>query len=60
MKMEDIAFWQFSHKGFVPCRVALLAGTCEACGANSVLPGSDEIFDKAFRRGYAKLSKSGR
>jgi hypothetical protein len=59
LKMEDIAFWQFSHKGYVPCRVTVMAGTCEVCGAKSVLPGSDKIFDQAFRRGYAQLEKDG-
>jgi hypothetical protein len=38
----------------------VMAGTCEVCGAKSVLPGSDKIFDKAFRRGYTKLDKGRR
>ena len=60
MKMEEIAFWQFSHKGYVPCRVTMMTGTCEACGTKSVLPGSDRIFEKAFRQGYAQFGSSDR
>jgi len=60
MKMEEIAFWQFSHKGYVPCRATMMTGTCDACGAKSVLPGSDRIFDKAFRQGYARFLSNGR
>jgi hypothetical protein len=55
MKMEEIAFWQFSRKGYVPCRVAMMAGTCEVCGTKSLPLGSDRILEKAFQREYAKL-----
>jgi hypothetical protein len=54
-RMEEMAFRQWSNKGYVHCRVAILIGTCDNCGAKSVDPESDKIFDEAFRQEYDKL-----
>ena len=54
-RMEAMAFRQSSDKGYVRCDVTVLIGTCEACGAKSLDPGSTKLLDEAFQREYAKL-----
>ena len=54
-KLEDMAFRQWSDKGYVHCRVELQVGTCRGCGAKSLKAGSDEILDAAFQEEYRKL-----
>ena len=54
-RMEGMAFRQSSDKGYVRCQVTVSIGTCEACGAKSLDPGSTKILDAAFQREYAKL-----
>ena len=54
-RMEAMAFRQSSDKGYVRCEVTVLIGTCEACGAKSLDPGSTKLLDEAFQREYAKL-----
>ena len=56
-RMEDMAFRQWSDKGYVQCRVTTLIGTCDNCHAKSFDPGIDKIFDEAFQREYDKLPK---
>ena len=53
--LEEMAFRQASDKGYVHCRVELSVGTCDNCGSKTLKPGSDQIFDIAFRREYDKL-----
>lgn len=55
MKMEEIAFRQWSDKGHIQCRVEILTGTCDSCGAKSLPEDCDAIFDAAFQREYDKL-----
>jgi hypothetical protein len=54
-RVEEMRFRQWSDKGYVRCRVALSMGTCDNCGAKTLEPESNEIFDAAFRREYDKL-----
>jgi hypothetical protein len=54
-RMEAMAFRQSSDKGYVRCEVTVPIGTCEACGAKSLDPGSTKLLDEAFQREYAKL-----
>jgi hypothetical protein len=54
-RMEAMAFRQWSDKGYVRCRVMILMGTCDSCGAKSLDPGSDKIFEEAFKQSYDKL-----
>lgn len=56
MKMEEIAFRQWSDKGYIRCRVTVLVGTCNSCGAKTLPLGADEIFDAAFRQKYENPS----
>ena len=55
MKTEEIAFRQWSDKGYIRCRVTTLVGTCDSCGAKSLPLGSDEAFETAFKVEYDKL-----
>jgi hypothetical protein len=54
---EEIAFSQWSDKGYVYVRVTLMIDVCDHCHAKSRDPGVDEILDEAFQREYDKLPK---
>ena len=54
-RMEEMAFRQWSDKGYIQCRVTILVGTCDHCRVKSLDPGSDKILDEVFRREYGKL-----
>ena len=54
-RLEEIAFRQWSDKGYVHCRATLPVGTCHNCQAKSLEESSDRIFDAAFQEGYDKL-----
>ena len=54
-RMEEMAFRQSSDKGYARCQVMVLIGTCEACGAKSLDPGSTKILDDVFQKEYSKL-----
>ena len=54
-RLEEIAFRQWSEKGYIRCRVAMSVGTCDNCGAKSLPLDGDEIFDAAFQQQYKKL-----
>jgi hypothetical protein len=51
---EEIGFRQWSDKGYVRCRVTVLVGLCEQCGAKS-LDTTSKILDEVFQREYDKL-----
>jgi hypothetical protein len=53
---EEMAFRQWSDRGYVHCRVVILVGTCDNCGCKSLDPGSDKLMDETFQREYDKLS----
>jgi hypothetical protein len=53
--MEGMAFRQWSDKGYVHCRVTILMGTCDNCGAKSLDSGAEKFLDEAFQREYDKL-----
>ena len=54
-RMEEMAFRQWSDKGYIQCGFTILVGTCDSCRVKSLDPGSDKILDEAFRREYDKL-----
>ena len=54
-RIEEMAFRQWSDKGYTHCRVTILVGTCDNCRVKSLDPGSDKILDEAFQREYDKL-----
>ena len=53
--MEEMAFRQSSDKGYIHCRVTIEVAVCDRCGARSLDPAADRIFDEAFQREYDKL-----
>jgi hypothetical protein len=53
--MEEMAFRQSSDKGYIHCRVTIEVAVCDRCGARSLDPAADAIFDEAFQREYNKL-----
>ena len=46
-RVEEMAFRQWSDKGYIHCRVTVLVGTCDKCRVKSLDPGSDKILDEA-------------
>ena len=54
-RTEEMAFRQWSDKGYVRCHVTIGVGVCDHCGSKTLETDSDEIFDAAFRREYDKL-----
>ena len=54
-QMEEIAFRQWSDKGYIRGRVTLPVGTCAHCQMKSLDNDSNLAFDAAFRREYDKL-----
>ena len=53
--MEEMALRQSSDKGYIHCRVTIEVGICDRCGARSLDPAAERIFDEAFQREYDKL-----
>src|SRR5262245_42860372 len=54
-RVEEMAFRQWSDKGYVHCRVTILVGSCDNCGFQSLDPGSEKIMDEVFQRENDKL-----
>jgi hypothetical protein len=54
-RMEEIAFRQWSDKGYVHCRIMILGGTCDNCHAKSLDEEAEKIFDETFQREYHRL-----
>jgi hypothetical protein len=54
-RTQEIAFREWSDKGYIHCQVTILVGSCDNCGVKSLDPGSDRIMDEAFQREYDKL-----
>jgi hypothetical protein len=54
-RAREVAFRQWSDRGYVHCRVTLMMGVCDHCQASTPAPGADKIFDEAFQREYNRL-----
>jgi hypothetical protein len=54
-RTREVAFRQWSDKGYVHCRVTLMMGVCDHCQASMPASGADKIFDEAFQREYNRL-----
>jgi hypothetical protein len=54
-RMREIAFRQWSDKGYVHCRASVMMGVCDHCQASALAPGADRILDEAFRQEYERL-----
>jgi len=53
---KDIAFHQYTNRGYVFCRVVIPVKICDRCGAQSWDERADAIMDDAVRREYEKLA----
>jgi hypothetical protein len=51
-RTDEMAFRQWSDKGYVHCRVTLMIGVCSNCQARALDSGADKLFDDAFQREY--------
>ncbi len=54
-RMKEMAFRQWSDKGYVHCRAMIPIGVCDNCGAQSLDASAEKIFDEVFQREYDKL-----
>jgi hypothetical protein len=52
---KNIAFHQYTDRGYVFCRVVIPMKICDHCGAQSWDARADAIMDDAVRREYDKL-----
>jgi hypothetical protein len=54
-RLEQIAFRQWSDKGYVHCQIELPMGICDKCGGRTLPPHAEKIFDGEFEGRYRKL-----
>ena len=59
-RTEELAFRQWSDKGYVHCRVTLMVGICDNCRARALDREAEKLFDDAFDREYEKLPTGSR
>jgi len=55
-QIKDLAFYQYTDRGYVFCRVVVPVKICERCGAQCWDERADAIMDDAVRREYEKLT----
>jgi hypothetical protein len=53
---EELAFHQWTSRGYVFCKVKIPMGTCEKCGARSWDDAAEAMIEQAVRREYERLS----
>jgi hypothetical protein len=51
---EDISFRQWTDRGHIHCRTAVVVSVCEGCGAGSPERGAQKIVDEGSRRDHDK------
>jgi hypothetical protein len=54
-RTEDIAFHQWTDKGYVFCRVKGTLGVCDRCGSRDWNDDTEARIEAAVRREYDKL-----
>jgi hypothetical protein len=54
-RKEEMAFHQWTDKGYVFCRVPLSIGVCNRCGSRNWTDETEALIDEAVRREYNKL-----
>ena len=52
---QDIAFRQWTDKGYVHCRVTAPVRICDQCGSRSWGEETEALIEEALRRDYEKL-----
>jgi len=53
--MQEIAFRQWTDKGYVHCRVIIPVATCAGCGARNWDEAAEAIIEEAVNRETGKL-----
>jgi hypothetical protein len=53
--MEEIAFYQWTDKGYIFCRATIPIARCNQCDSTSWEEGAEQIIQQAVRREYDKL-----
>ena len=54
-RTEEIAFHQWTDKGYVFCRVNVVLGVCDRCGSRYWDAEMEALIEQAVRREYDKL-----
>jgi hypothetical protein len=54
-RRRDIAFRQWTSKGYVFCRVTVPVGICGNCGARNWDEAAEAIIEEAIKREVEKL-----
>ena len=52
---DELAFQQWTDKGYVSCRVTVPVGVCDACGAKNWNEQTEAMIEEAVRQAYDKL-----
>lgn len=52
---EELAFHQWTNRGYVFCKVRIPMGTCENCGARSWDDSAEAAIEQAVRQEYERL-----
>ena len=54
-RTQEIAFRQWTNKGYVFCRVSVTLGVCDNCGSRNWNEEIETLMNAAVRRQYDKL-----
>jgi hypothetical protein len=54
-RTEEIAFHQWTDKGYIFCRVSVSLGVCDQCGSRDWNDDTEAQVDEAVRQQYDKL-----
>ena len=52
---QELAFHQWTDRGYVFCRVSIPVATCDRCGARSWDEAAEGLIEDAVRIEYGKL-----
>jgi hypothetical protein len=55
IRAQDIAFRQWTDKGYVFCRATIPIGVCNRCGSRHWSEDAEAIIEDVVRREYRKL-----
>ncbi|GIK82471.1 MAG: hypothetical protein M5U07_18965 [Xanthobacteraceae bacterium] len=54
-RQEELAFHQWTDRGYVFCKVSVPTAVCERCGSKSWDDAAEAIIEEAVRRELEKL-----
>jgi hypothetical protein len=52
---QELAFRQWTSRGYVFCRVTVPIGVCVSCGSKSLSDAAESIIEDAVRREFERL-----